>query len=52
MLRSPDQNGLGRKGFVEPEIDEYDLLLIAERDKALAKNGESKPAEGAEASAA
>ncbi len=31
---SPDRNGLGRKGFVEPEVDEYDLLLIAERDAA------------------
>ncbi len=31
---SPDQNGLGRKGFAEPEVNEYDLLLIAERDNA------------------
>ena len=45
---SPDQNGLGRKGFVKPETDEYDLLLIAERDKALAENGENKPADASE----
>ena len=24
----------GRRGFPEPEVDEYDLLLIAERDAA------------------
>ena len=47
---SPDQNGLGRKGFAVPEIDEYDLLLIAERDSALVGDGESKSAERAEAS--
>ncbi len=23
-----------RKGFAEPEVNEYDLLLIAERDNA------------------
>ncbi len=46
---SPDQNGLGRKGFVEPEVDEYDLLLIAERDNALDGDGESNPADEASA---
>ena len=34
----------GRVAFVEPEADEYDLLLIAERDNALADIGEDKPA--------
>lgn len=33
----------GRVAFVEPEADEYDLLLIAERDRALADIGENKP---------
>ena len=49
---SPGRNGRGRQAFVEPEVDEYDLLLIAERDNALAKDGENKPAEEAEANAA
>ncbi len=30
----PVQISLGRVGFPEPEADEYDLLLIAERDGA------------------
>ena len=42
----------GRVGFVDDELDAYDRSLITERDNALAKHGESKPAEGAEASAA
>ena len=33
---SPERNGLGRVGFAEPEVDEYDLLMIAERDEANA----------------
>ena len=33
-----------RRVFVKPETDEYDLLLIAERDAALAEAGENKPA--------
>ncbi len=32
----------GRVAFVEPEADEFDLLLIAERDRALADIGENK----------
>ncbi len=42
----------GRVAFPEPETDKYDLLLIAERDAALVKDGESGAGEGAEASAA
>ena len=30
----PVQISLGRVGFPEPEVNEYDLLLIAERDNA------------------
>ena len=37
----------GRVAFVEPEADQYDLLLIAERDNALVKNGEGTPADEA-----
>ena len=36
----------GRVGFPEPEADEYDLLLIAERDNALADDGDSVVAPG------
>ena len=35
----------GRVAFPEPETDEYDLLLIAERDNALVEDGENKPAD-------
>ena len=38
-----------RVGFPEPEADAYDLLLIAERDAALAENGKNKPADAPEA---
>ena len=41
----------GRKAFVEPECDEYDLSLIAERDAALAKNGEDAKGQIAEVEA-
>ena len=40
----PVDTSPGRKVFVEPECDEYDFLLIAKRDAALAKGGESAPA--------
>ena len=44
----PVQISPGRVGFPAPETDEYDLLLIAERDTTSAKNGEDKPVEASD----
>ena len=41
-----------RRVFPEPEADEYDLLLIAERDNALADDGENESADAPEAESA